>query len=399
MNTLSKKLNTSKFDYTLPEEKIAQYPLNDRSTSKLLVYRDGDISHRFFKNIVEELPANSTLIMNDTRVIAARLLFQKKTGSHIEVFLLKPSRPLEDIQQAMRTRGPCSWQCLIGNLKKWKNGQELILKAEEHTVRAKLINRETKEVEINWTPNIPFAELIDKLGKIPLPPYLNRELVEVDKERYQTVYAINKGAVAAPTAGLHFTDELLEKLKKNNFQIQKLTLHIGAGTFQPVKKENIFDHEMHDEQAIIRKETVKALVDSRTIISVGTTSLRALESLYWFGVKLIEKNDSSFYIPKLFPYEVKKRATTRSESLKAVLSYMENHGLEEIRGQTEIFIFPGYDFKLCDALITNFHLPKSTLIMLIAAFVGGDWRKIYAEALKNNYRFLSYGDSSLLVRK
>ena len=399
MNTLSKKLNTSKFDYTLPEEKIAQYPLNDRSTSKLLVYRDGDISHRFFKNIVEELPANSTLIMNDTRVIAARLLFQKKTGSHIEVFLLKPSRPLEDIQQAMRTRGTCSWQCLIGNLKKWKNGQELILKAEEHTVRAKLINRETKEVEISWTPNIPFAELIDKLGKIPLPPYLNRELVEVDKERYQTVYAINKGAVAAPTAGLHFTDELLEKLKKNSFQIQKLTLHIGAGTFQPVKKENIFDHEMHDEQVIIRKETVKALVNSRTIISVGTTSLRALESLYWFGIKLIEKNDSSFYIPKLFPYEVKKRATTRSESLKAVLSHMENHGLEEIRGQTEIFIFPGYDFKLCDALITNFHLPKSTLIMLIAAFVGGDWRKIYAEALKNNYRFLSYGDSSLLVRK
>jgi S-adenosylmethionine:tRNA ribosyltransferase-isomerase len=291
---------------------------------------------------------------------------------------------------------------MIGNLKRWKEGEILkgrvIIKGEECILSAALLDWEKKSVEFKWTgENIPFVSIVEASGEVPLPPYLNRKATAEDKPRYQTVYSQKEGAVAAPTAGLHFTEETLEKLSENGVKQAFLTLHVSAGTFQPIKKENVMEHEMHSEQMVIDLETITKLTEQEgKIVAVGTTSMRTLESLYWFGVKLLHDPNTQFLIPKLYPYGFDTQLPTRKESLLAIRKYMENKGLQEITGATEIFIMPGYDFRVCDGLITNFHQPASTLILLVAAYTKGQWRKIYEEALQQDYRFLSYGDSNLL---
>lgn len=376
------------YHYSLPEEKIAKFPLKDRSSSKLLVYQSGDITHRQFKHLGEYLPDESLLVFNDTKVIPARIIFQRPTGARIEVFLLEPLEPA-NYEQNMSAQGECTWHCMIGNAKRWKD-DELVV--PEIGLRA---TRNESQVNLRWDNSLSFSEILEKAGKIPLPPYINREVDEADKDTYQTVYSKHEGAVAAPTAGLHFTDELLESLKNKGVQEDFLTLHVSAGTFQPIKADKVQEHRMHREQIIVTKSNVQNLLTSGTVIPVGTTSMRTLESLYWYGVKLIN-GSTDFFIPKLFPYQ-HETVPSRDESLKAVFDFMESSKTDHLIGHTEIFIFPGYDFKICRGLITNFHLPGSTLILLVAALIGSDWKEVYNEALTNDYRFLSYGDSSLLV--
>lgn len=378
------------YHYSLPEEKIAKFPLKDRTSSKLLVYQQGSIAHQKFNQLGEHLPADSLLVFNNTKVIPARIIFQRATGARIEVFLLEPSRP-SNYEQNMSAHGECSWHCMIGNAKRWKE-DELVI--PEIGLRA---SRENQDVTFRWDSQLSFSEILEKAGLIPLPPYIDREVNEADKDTYQTVYSKHEGAVAAPTAGLHFTDELLDELKAKGMQEDFLTLHVSAGTFQPIKADSVDEHPMHREQIIVSKANVENLLKNETVIPVGTTSMRTLESLYWYGVRLLEGADD-FFIPKLFPYEERK-PISKSESLQAVLAFMDTHNLEHIIGHTEIFIFPGYDFKICGGLITNFHLPGSTLILLVAALIGDDWKPVYDQALSNDYRFLSYGDSSLLMPK
>jgi S-adenosylmethionine:tRNA ribosyltransferase-isomerase len=386
------------FWYDLPAEKIAQYPLTERDQSRLLVYKNGAIEHSQFTQITEFLPAQSTLFFNDTKVIPARLFFQKETGATIEIFLLNPVSPSTLVQQAMETTSCSQWQCTIGNLKRWPEKTTLTNSSAEITIHASLINREQGIVEFSWQPATKtFAEVITQVGVTPLPPYLNREAERGDQNTYQTVYSHHEGAVAAPTAGLHFTTKILDNLKLGGHSIEFLTLHVSAGTFQPVKVENAADHTMHKEQIIITKENIKALLSSRSIIVVGTTSLRTLESLYWYGVKLKENPDLSFQIFQEDPYRLPSHYT-KQQALESVLQAMEAKAVDYLTGETSIYIMPGYSFKLADGLITNFHQPGSTLILLVAAFVGPDWRNIYNQALENNYRFLSYGDSSILFK-
>ena len=388
--------------YELPDERIAKYPLEKRDSSKLLHYEEGVIKHEKFSAIASLIPGNSHLVFNNTKVIPARLHFQKETGARIEIFLLNPILPSTLIQQCMESSGPVTWNCMIGNLKRWKEHEQLTClinsKNTSFTLKAKLINREKKEVELSWgSEDKTFAEIVVASGEVPLPPYLNRAAEEEDKLRYQTVYSEKEGAVAAPTAGLHFTKKTFKELQSHGISIEYLTLHTGAGTFQPIKHDNIIEHPMHSEQMVFTKSNIQNLIKAEgNIIAVGTTSMRSLESLYWFGVKLLLKNADNFHIEKLIPYEEHTKLPEKVESLKAILHWMEENNLEQMVGTTEIFIFPGYNFKLCNGLITNFHQPGSTLILLIAAFTHGNWEKIYKEALTNNYRFLSYGDSSLI---
>jgi S-adenosylmethionine:tRNA ribosyltransferase-isomerase len=376
------------YHYSLPEERIAEFPLADRASSKLLTCRQGKIAHRTFRDLSSELPSGSLLIFNNTRVIPARLIFHKPTGARIEVFLLEPALP-SNYEQNMGAHGSCSWHCMIGNAKRWKSGEievpELGLKA----------TRQDETVTFTWSEELSFSEILDSAGKIPLPPYIHREVEESDKERYQTVYSKHEGAVAAPTAGLHFTDALLTELREKGFQEDFLTLHVSAGTFQPMKADTPEEHPMHREQIIVTKQNVKNLLTEDSVIPVGTTSMRTLESLYWYGVKLLN-GESDFFIPKLYPYSIANPPSKR-ESLNTVLIHMEMNNVESIIGHTEIFIFPGYHFRICSGLITNFHLPGSTLILLVAALIGEKWREVYQQALTNEYRFLSYGDSSLLI--
>ena len=382
--------------YELPEERIALYPLPERDQSKLLVYKDGAIEHSKFTKLSSFLPAKSTLFFNNTRVIPARLYFQKETGATIELFLLSPVWPGTLIQQAMESKQSNRWVCTIGNLKRWPDGTKLTKGIHNLTISARLIDREAGIVEFHWTPaELSFAEIISQIGLTPLPPYLKRQAEESDRLRYQTVYSHLEGAVAAPTAGLHFTDRILEVLKSQEHKIEFLTLHVGAGTFQPVKVENAFEHPMHCEQVIVTSQNIMELVSANPTIAVGTTSLRTLESLYWYGVKLINDPSLAFEITQFDPYQLPSRIS-KLKALEAIQKKMEIENLESITGETSIMIMPGYDFKVADALITNFHQPGSTLMLLVAAFVGSDWKDIYNEALKNDYRFLSYGDSSLL---
>lgn len=395
----NKKINLADYQYNLPKERIAKFPLKDRSQSKLLVYEKGKIRHLGFNNIVNELPANSTLYFNDTKVIPARLHFQKDTGALIEIFLLEPALPTRDIAEAMLVKKSCTWKCMVGNFKKWKNDQTITLKLNDGSeLKATIHDRKNMLITLNWSDERSFVDIIEAAGKVPLPPYIDREVEKDDHERYQTVYSAHEGAVAAPTAGLHFTDKILKQLSENNINTDYLTLHVSAGTFQPVKAENALDHPMHSEQVIIKMRNLDELLNSEFVVAVGTTSMRTLESLYWYGVKILMDRDYTFQIPKLYPYKYDKAILpSMKESVQAVKHYLDQLKVKEIHGHTEIFIVPGYEFKVCNGLITNFHLPGSTLILLIAAFIGKDWRTVYKEALNNDYRFLSYGDSSLLI--
>ena len=417
--------NIKLFDYTynLPDERIAKFPLSKRDESKLLVYQQGQISHAVFKNITDYLPKNSLLVFNNTKVIPARIHFKKSTGAVIQLFLLHPVLPTSVINLAMEVTNSCVWECMIGNKKRWKKGdilsQILMIDNQEVEVKAEIFDEEKNHVKLSWKvvgsnevvgidtnksnliPNtsylIPFSKLIQFLGQIPLPPYLNREAETADYETYQTVYSEKKGAVAAPTAGLHFTQEVLQNLEKQGIKQEFLTLHVGAGTFQPIKVENIIEHRMHNEQVVFTKKNIENLLANLgNIIPIGTTSMRTLESIYWFGVKYLKGDNYPLLIEKLYPYQHEKLPST-AESLKAILKEMEKNNVEEITAETEIFIFPSYQFKLCRGIITNYHQPESTLILLIAALIGEDWRKIYEEAMTKDYRFLSYGDSSLLL--
>jgi len=388
--------------YELPEERIAKYPLEKRDSSKLLHYEEGVVTHDKFTAIAGLIPSNSHLVFNNTKVIPARLHFQKETGARIEIFLLSPLLPSTLLQQCMESKSPVTWNCMIGNLKRWKEQEELTCSIQtgnsNFTLKVKLIDREKKVVRLSWSPeDKSFAEIVEASGEVPLPPYLNRAAEENDKFRYQTVYSEIEGAVAAPTAGLHFTEKTFEELKSHGITVEYLTLHTGAGTFQPIKHDNIIEHPMHSEQMLFTKLNIQNLIKAQgNIIAVGTTSMRSLESLYWYGVKLLLGSSDKFHIEKLAPYNDYSALPDKAESLNAILRWMEDNKLEKIVGATEIFIFPGYDFKLCNGLITNFHQPGSTLILLIAAFTHGNWQQIYKEALTHDYRFLSYGDSSLL---
>jgi S-adenosylmethionine:tRNA ribosyltransferase-isomerase len=395
-----KYIQLSDYTYSLPDDRIAYHPHPERDCSKLLHYQSGKIEHRIFKQLPEVLPKNAVLYFNDTRVIPARLIFKKESGAKIEIFLLEPVAPHSLYQLAISAKSPCRWKCSIGNLKRWKDGSLLEKKLEiDYIIKAELIDRQNGIVEFSWNSSqLLFSEILHEAGKVPLPPYINREVERDDEERYQTVYSAEQGAVAAPTAGLHFTDEVLEELEKKGIRKEFLTLHVSAGTFLPVKSDNMLDHDMHHEQIIIKKENVNTLLQAdKKIIAVGTTAMRTLESLYWWAAKLKIDPQAKFNIEKLFPYEKGLPNISRMEAAQIILDYFERNKIESFTGETSIFIFPGYTFRNCDGLITNFHQPGSTLILLVAAFVGADWQKIYSEALLNNYRFLSYGDSSFLI--
>lgn len=397
------KIQLSDYTYSLPQDRIAQYPLEDRAASKLLIYDSGEISHQQFRQLKDLLPPKSHLVFNNTKVIPARLYFERATGAQIEIFLLSPTAPSTEVASAMQATGTCTWSCIIGNLKRWKGEpllRQLTLDGNTFTLEAHLIDRERRLVEFRWNePDLQTADWMEAAGQLPLPPYLQREATEEDKPRYQTVYSQESGAVAAPTAGLHFTKEILAGLTEKGHTTDFLTLHVGAGTFQPIKAENILEHSMHREQLVIYRENIeKLLANQGPVIAVGTTSLRTLESTFWFGASLISDPDHPFQIAKLAPYE-KDSSTipTKQAALGALLAKMDRMGVNSLVGETEIFCFPGYKFQVVEGLVTNFHLPESTLILLIAAFIGEDWRKVYSEALATQYRFLSYGDSSLLL--
>lgn len=394
-------LNIHDYSYELPDERIAKYPPPQRDQSKLLVYQAGEISHNKFYQLPDLLPDNSLLFFNDTKVIPARILFEKETGANIEVLLLSPVTPSSIVSVALTSREKTSWKCTIGNLKRWPEKLVLRRELEGIILSAQLLDRDTGIVEFSWTPrHLAFAEIIQWAGAVPLPPYLKRDAEDSDRQRYQTVYSHFEGAVAAPTAGLHFTQTVLRKLRKKGIISDFLTLHVSAGTFLPVKVENATDHTMHEEQIIIRKENIKHLLMSgKKVIAVGTTALRTLESLYWYGTMLLDNPQAPFIINSLQPYQKTKSSPTLQDSLNAVFNYMEVQHIEELTGHTSIYIFPGYSFKVCQGLITNFHQPGSTLLLLIAAWLGPSWKKVYENALNNDYRFLSYGDSSLLLPK
>ena len=395
-------IDLKEYQYTLPEDRIAKHPLEKRDHSKLLEYKNGVLHHLHFFDLPTLLDSDTLLVYNNTKVIPARLIFQRQTGARIEVFLLQPVTPSRVMSQIMASKKPVVWETMIGNVKKWKEGEELqgtVTVANRQVIlTARLLNRALKQVGFSWSDEeIAFVDLVEACGETPLPPYLNRKAQEQDKSRYQTVYSEKEGAVAAPTAGLHFTEEIFSGLRKKGIQEAALTLHVSAGTFQPIKVETVEEHPMHSEQMEIKLETIEKLLKHEgKIVAVGTTSVRTLESMYWFGVQLLENRGSIFQIEKLAPYARRESLPTGKEALEAIVKEMNAKSVDSLLGTTEIFIFPGYRFQLVDGLITNFHQPGSTLILLIAALLGKDWKKVYQEALANNYRFLSYGDSSLL---
>ncbi|MGM0945394.1 MAG: S-adenosylmethionine:tRNA ribosyltransferase-isomerase [Bacteroidota bacterium] len=396
------KIDLKDYEYFLPDDRIAKFPLEKRDHSNLLQFKDGKISHHHFYDLPVFLPSDTLLVYNNTKVIPARLIFQRETGARIEIFLLQPLTPSTVIPEVMLSTRPVSWEVMIGNAKKWKDGEvlsgEIHINGAQVILQARLENREKRIVSFEWNAqNIAFVDIVEASGEVPLPPYLNRKPIEEDKERYQTVYSKKEGAVAAPTAGLHFTETVFENLRAKGIKEAEVTLHVSAGTFQPIKADNITEHNMHSEQIHLQRETIAQLFNQENkIVAVGTTSVRTLESLYWYGVKLLKNEGDHFLIEKLYPYQDHGRLPTRKESLAAILAQMEKTGKQEIMGSTEIFIFPGYKFQMIEGLITNFHQPGSTLVLLIASILGEDWKKIYQEALDKNYRFLSYGDSSLL---
>lgn len=392
------ELQLSEFQYTLPEDRIARYPLGTRDQSKLLVWQGGEIHDSVFTQLADYLPVNTSLFFNDTKVIPARILFEKPTGGIIEVFLLGPPDTSILMGQALQQEKLTTWVCTVGNAKRWP--ESLVLKKAfgEIELCAKWADRQKNWVTLSWSPpDLPFGTVIEEAGAVPLPPYLNREAEEVDKERYQTIYSLHPGAVAAPTAGLHFTPQVLDCLKVQGVTTNHLTLHVSAGTFIPIKDSDVTQHRMHMEEMVVSRETLLNLLRAdRTIVAVGTTALRTLESLYWYGVKLLRDKDSLFEIPQELPYEASGDIDAEV-ALRRVLEHMEKEKLSELTGHTSLYILPGYRFRVVQGLITNFHQPGSSLLVLISAFLGPSWKKIYRHALDHEYRFLSYGDSSLLL--
>ncbi len=409
-NMHPKNINIKDFSYELPDDRIAKFPMPDRDQSKLLVYKNGEISENIFSHIDEYLPENSLIVFNNTKVIHARLLFQKESGTQIEIFCLEPL-DYTDFQLSFNSRKSCLWKCMIGNLKRWKDEDEILVKNIQSPIgsielKAERVGKidDSFKIKFSWQPEeLHFAEVLHHAGILPLPPYLNRKNIESDEERYQTVYAKHEGSVAAPTAGLHFTESIFEKLKQKNLHQLFLTLHVGAGTFKPIKTNILSEHVMHEETVSISRKNLKEihdhLVKKKSIIAVGTTSARTLESIYWHGVQLINKKaKNEINISQWIPYEKGENQISSIKSIEAILENLDSTNLDELHGSTQIIIAPGYEFKIVDILITNFHQPENTLILLIAAFAGENWRKIYEYALQNNFRFLSYGDSSVLFR-
>ncbi|MEI7629133.1 MAG: S-adenosylmethionine:tRNA ribosyltransferase-isomerase [Bacteroidota bacterium] len=402
-----KDLQIKDFSYNLPDERIAKYPLANRDQSKLLIYKGEQISESVYQQIAKEIPENSLLLFNNTKVVEARILFQKETGATIEIFCLEPDDRYPDITSAMLQKGKVFWKCLVGGAKKWKEPQ--ISKSILIGGRTIAFTAERREqiadyylIEFNWVDaDISFAEILHAAGLIPLPPYLNRAAETSDLDRYQTIYAKYDGSVAAPTAGLHFTEAVFEQLDAKNIERAYLTLHVGAGTFKPVKAEKIEGHEMHAEFIEVSVALIQKIISklNEPIIPVGTTSMRTIESLYWLGVKTILRSDialSELVINQWDPYTLDASSISASEALQALIVWMQKNELELLITKTQIIIAPGYSFKIAKALITNFHQPQSTLLLLVSALIGEEWKRVYEYALENDFRFLSYGDGCLL---
>ena len=405
MVTKTQQISIEDYNYSLPDERIAKFPLPKRDESKLLLYRDGKVSESVFKHITDYLPEGSLMVFNNTRVIQARLLFQRATGAQIEVFCLDPAAP-HDYELIFQQTEACNWICLIGNAKKWKEpvlSREITVAGQTVRLSAEKVQSygETHQVRFSWDGGFSFAEVLDAAGELPIPPYLHRKTEESDLKTYQTVYSKIKGSVAAPTAGLHFTPEVLADLDAKGFGREELTLHVGAGTFKPVKSETIEGHEMHTEYISVRRSTIgRVMQNFGKIIAVGTTSVRTLESLYYIGVTLATHPDATseeLVVRQWMPYEDANNRLTPTEALQNILDYLDKHQLNTLITATQIIIAPGYEFKVVKGIVTNFHQPKSTLLLLISAFVKGDWKNIYDYALGHDFRFLSYGDSSLLL--
>ncbi len=401
----TKNISIGEYDYPLPDERIAKFPLARRDQSKLLLYNKGVVSEDVFVNLPRYIPENALMVFNNTKVIMARLLFRKTTGALIEVFLLEPMLPA-DYQVAFQTTARCEWCCLVGNLKKWKEGplmRDIDVNGKHTCFKAERVG-ETKtgqRVAFSWdNPEVSFAELIDAVGELPIPPYLNRDSQESDKTTYQTVYSKIKGSVAAPTAGLHFTKEVLQALDSKGVDREEITLHVGAGTFKPVKSASIEGHEMHTEHIYVNRSTLgKLLAHGCEAVAVGTTSVRTLESLYYIGAKLVRNPDAStedLHVGQWEPYDNPPDIPVE-RAIREILDYLDRNGETALRTSTQIIIAPGYEYKIVKRLVTNFHQPKSTLLLLVSAFVKGDWRTIYDYALSHDFRFLSYGDSSLIM--
>lgn len=407
----TKDIQIKDYNYPLPDERIAKYPLPQRDRSKLLLYRNGDISHTVFSNLPSLLPPQSLMIFNNTRVVQARLHFHKQTGALIEIFILEPSQPVE-YQENFAARGKVAWRCLVGNLKKWKEGtlkRQIVIGATAFTLTAERITgpeSNSEEVLFSWDAPFTWAEILDAAGELPIPPYLNRKTEESDLTTYQTVYSRIKGSVAAPTAGLHFTPQVLEQIDRLGMERDEVTLHVGAGTFKPVKSEHIGQHEMHTEHIAVNISTIERLLAHEGhAIAVGTTSVRTLESLYYMGLRAKALTDEGLdtgdaeelHVHQWDPYPPAMTNVPATQSLAWLLQYMQRHELTILHSSTQIIIAPGYDFHVVQAIVTNFHQPQSTLLLLVSAFVKGNWRAIYDYALANGFRFLSYGDSSLLI--
>jgi S-adenosylmethionine:tRNA ribosyltransferase-isomerase len=404
------RINISDYDYPLPEDKIAQFPLQERDGSKLLIYSYKQLKEDIFNNLSNYLPEKSLLIFNETRVIQARLLFKKETGALIELFCLQPVSPTRELQSAFIQKSGVEWTCLVGNSKKWKsgklvktnhrNGLTIYLSAERVSA-----SNDQSLIRFEWQPSaLSFSEILNFAGITPLPPYMKREPAESDAVRYQTIFAKSEGSVAAPTAGLHFTEKVFHKLDQKKMDRAEVVLHVGAGTFKPVTQNTIKNHEMHVEKILIPKGTIRKLLDhfSESIAVVGTTSMRTIESLYWFGVKLIVDQNSpeeidirqwDAYNP-IYNCEISSK-----DALMAVLKYCDNNSLETLSGQTQLMIVPGYRFRIPNILITNFHIPRSTLLLLVSAFIGKEWKQAYNYALNHDFRFLSYGDACLFFKQ
>ena len=402
----AQQIRIEDLDYPLPDERIAKFPLAKRDESKLLLYRQGAVGETQFKHITRFLPAGSLMVFNNTRVIQARLLFRKPTGARIEVFCLEPVEP-HDYALVFQQTERCRWMCLVGNLKKWKEGtlsREVLVGGETVLLKAERLQScgDSHLIEFTWDhPTCTFADLLDAAGVLPIPPYLNRETEASDLQTYQTVYSKVKGSVAAPTAGLHFTPEVLADIDAQGIGREEVTLHVGAGTFKPVKSETIEGHEMHTEFISVRRSSIERIKNNLgRIIAVGTTSVRTLESLYYIGVTLVANPNATaeeLVVDQWMPYDEANNRLPVAEALQQIVDYLDRNGVDRLVTATRIIIVPGYDFKLVRGLVTNFHQPKSTLLLLISAFVKGDWRTIYDYALAHDFRFLSYGDSSLLL--
>ena len=392
------------YNYTLPDERIAKYPLSERDGSKLLCYKNGRPSENRFSDIASFIPEDAMMVFNDTKVVPARLHFQRETGAHIEIFCLEPVMPGEYVTM-FEVTDKCRWKCIVGNVKRWKSDTLYLYNPDSNeavssmNLKADLIERsgETSIVEFSWDNGAPFSKVLEICGSIPIPPYLNRDTEDVDLERYQTLYAKYRGSVAAPTAGLHFTERVMDSIKERNIDIETVCLHVGAGTFLPVKSSLVSEHTMHREPFVVTLQFLKKLLERKgRLVAVGTTSVRTLESLYYVGVKCLEKGFPED-VCQWEPYQ-REYPWSFAEAVSALVSYMEERGLSSIQLGTSIIIVPGYEFKVVDILVTNFHQPQSTLLLLISAFVRGDWKNIYDYALEHGFRFLSYGDSSILFR-